>query len=245
MLSNPNANIRLRPHSLAIRPNSRIPLHKVLQTDLLVASNLATLHTLGNIVKLFAVGHHSRLRGLGSLDSVARRGCWRGLVCRCGSRFPPSNDTNTHIDLRPHARAVVPDGRIPLSEFSDGDFLVADDLAAVHALGNLVELGAVGDHARLSGLRCGNAIASGSCRRYHWCRCHGLGCSDRTADDANAHIDLRPHAGAVVADSRIPLSEFSDGDFLEADDLAAVHAFSNPVELGAVGDHARLGRLRC
>lgn len=142
------------------------------------------------------------------------------------------SNTDTEISVCPHCPAVASNTRVPLYKVSQADFVVAGKLTAHDALGGIVKLFAIQSHARLCGLRCLNAVgrARGSSSR----RCRRRRCT--SSDDANAHIDIGPHAGAIVVDGGVPFDEIFAGDFLVADHLAAYYTLVDEVELVAVCD---------
>ena len=97
-----------------------------------------------------------------------------------------------------------------------------------------MEFGAVGDHPGLRWLGCLDAVGGSG---GGW-----LGGS-RASDHADADLHFGPHAATVVEDSGVPFDKVFEGDLLVADDLAARHAFGDPVESGTVGNHSWLGWL--
>lgn len=243
---NTNADVSLGPHVLTGRAHARVPLDKVGEGDAVVADDLVARVAFGHIVELLAVGHHSRLRGLGRSHAVAGgRGGDRRLRRGSRRRRGAPDDADAHIHLGPHAAAVGAHACVPLGEVGEADAIVAEDLAAGDALGNPVELVAVGHHARLRRLRCLDAVArgrgggshgfAGSCRRRR-----GRG----SADDANADVDFGPHARTFCADVGVPLGKVGETDVCVAEDLAAGDPGRDKVELVAVGHHAGLNWCR-
>lgn len=106
-------------------------------------------------MKLFTIRDHTRLGRLRGLDAIACCCSRCRLVCGCSA----PDKAYTHVDSSLHFGAVAAHGRVPLNKVLEADLLITCDLAANNALSYIVELGAVGNHTRLSGLRCLHAIA--------------------------------------------------------------------------------------
>jgi len=132
--------------------------------------------------------------------------------------------------IRPHIPAIIAYTRVPFDKVSQGDFLIANNLTARHALGCKMEFLAICYHARLGWSWGLDAVA---CRRSR-----GWGCSSRRTDDAHAYVDVGLHAGTIAVHGGVPFDEIGQADLLVADDLVAGDATRDPVELVAIGYHA-------
>jgi hypothetical protein len=149
-------------------------------------------------VKLLTVCHHTGLSRLRGLDAIA---CRCSCSCRwlaCGGRG--TDEGYADVDACLHAGAVIANSRVPFHKVSKANMVVACDLAADDTRGHVVELGAIGDHAWLSGLGSLNAVSCASGRR----RFRSSGGSG-SADNTNADVDFSPHTRAVGKDRGVPL----------------------------------------
>jgi hypothetical protein len=118
------------------------------ESDVVVASGLATNDARLRVVGFLAVGHHAWLCGLGRLDAVSCTCGWSGCCLDCCT----SDNAYTHVDVWSHTRAVVLDSWVPLHEIGESDLLETNDLSTRHACGDPMELRTVRHHSRLCGL---------------------------------------------------------------------------------------------
>lgn len=113
--------------------------------------------------------------------------------------------------------------------------LVRRDLVASVALGDVVELVTVVDHAGLRGGGRRDAVG-------------GLGgCGSRRGviiENADTGVGISLQASAVLADLGVPSSKLFLRDLLVRGDLTATVVLGDVVELLAVADHTRLCWLR-
>lgn len=167
--------------------------------------------------------------------------CHPPIKYRNSRNVATSLHANANVGLCPHALTVGSNASVPLDKVRQSDLLIADDLLASVALGDVVELPAVGHHARLGRLRCLNAVTGRGGGGWLLGSSSGRGASD----DTNADIDLSPQARTVVIHTRVPLGKVSEGDFLAAEHLGTARTLRHVVELVAVRDHSGLGWLRC
>jgi hypothetical protein len=113
---------------------------------------------------------------------------------------------NAEVSISPHVSTVRTNTWVPFYKLSEGDLVVADDLGADYALGDVMEFVAVANHARLRREGCRD-IVTGRC---------GLGAGGRTCGrclrNFNAVVSLGPETTAVVADSWVPRHKVLHGE---------------------------------
>lgn len=205
----------------------RVPGGELGYGDAVAAGNRgAGVSTLDH-VETVAVGDHSRLSGLGSLDAIAGG---RGRRRRRGE----SDRADANIDVEPQASACsAANLSVPRRELSHRDTVAAGDGCAGVATLDEMEAVAVVHHTGLDGLRRLDTIARSS-----------GGGRGSEANDTDADICVQPETGTVAANFRVPGVEISKSDAVQVGDDSTGLTGRHEVELVAVANHARLSRLR-
>ncbi len=154
--------------------------------DVVVRSNLVASVAFVDVMEPVTILHHIRLRRLWGLYTIARL-----------RRGRAADDADAGVCVSPHARALLADNHVPRGKVMLRDVVVRSNLVAGVAFEDVVKFVAVGDHARLSGLRCRYTIAGRLSGR-------GAGSSGGASNNTNASIGIGPETCTLFADVRVP-----------------------------------------